>query len=96
MYNSPEKSTRYGIAGTKHAPVRKIEPGTPMSNSSLQAAFKAVKSDENAGARTPVAFRPYVDENADVRKENNATPAAAKVRTISCMWCCALRKCLVP
>lgn len=96
MYNSPEKSTRYGIAGTKHAPVRKIEPGTPMGNSSLQAAFKAIKSDENAGARTPVAFRPYVDENADVRKENNATPAAAKVRTISCMWCCALQRCLVP
>ena len=31
MYNSPEKSMRFGpAAGSKHAPGRKIEPVTPM------------------------------------------------------------------
>lgn len=31
MYNSPDKSMRYGpAAGSKHAPVRRIEPVTPM------------------------------------------------------------------
>lgn len=29
MYNSPEKTTR--LAGSKYAPVRKVEPITPMS-----------------------------------------------------------------
>ena len=31
MYNSPEKSMRFGpAAGSKHAPVRKIEPVAPI------------------------------------------------------------------
>ena len=42
------------------------------------------------------AFRPYVDENADVRKENSATPAAAKVRIMLCFWTLASQKCRVP
>ena len=32
MYNSPEKSTRIStMAGTKHAPVRAVDPVTPLS-----------------------------------------------------------------
>ncbi|KAI0359875.1 hypothetical protein OH77DRAFT_1419211 [Trametes cingulata] len=72
MYNSPEKSMRFGaVAGSKHAPVRKIEPVTPMA---LQPHVRAL-SNENANAdlasKTPT-FRPFVDENA--RRENQ-TPA---------------------
>lgn len=52
MYNSPDRSQRYGpVAGSKHAPVRKIEPITPMS---LHAPFRAATSNENADAsKTP-------------------------------------------
>lgn len=36
MYNSPEKTTRSGtVVGSKYAPVRKVEPITPMSLSRL-------------------------------------------------------------
>ncbi|KAJ3491778.1 hypothetical protein NLI96_g434 [Meripilus lineatus] len=72
MYNSPDRSQRYGpVAGSKHAPVRKIEPITPMS---LHAPFRAATSNENADAsKTPTAFRPYVDQSA-IKKENS-TPA---------------------
>ncbi|PSS19952.1 hypothetical protein PHLCEN_2v3125 [Hermanssonia centrifuga] len=68
MYNSPEKSMRFGtVAGSKHAPVRRIEPIAPLS---LQAAFRAVAKDNGPDeSKTPTAFRPYVDENAN-RKEN--------------------------
>ena len=52
MYNSPDRSQRYGpVVGSKHAPVRKIEPITPMS---LHAPFRAATSNENADAsKTP-------------------------------------------
>lgn len=50
MYNSPEKSMRFGaITGSKYAPVRKIEPVTPLA---LHGAFRAI-SDENDGGKTP-------------------------------------------
>lgn len=52
MYNSPEKSMRFGaVAGSKHAPVRKVDPVTPVA---LQSQFRAV-SNENANvpAKTP-------------------------------------------
>ncbi|KAI0719260.1 Mad3/BUB1 homology region 1-domain-containing protein [Cerioporus squamosus] len=68
MYNSPEKSMRFGpAAGSKHAPVRKIEPVTPM------APLLRSLSNENAeaSAKNP-AFRPFVDENA---QRENKTPA---------------------
>ncbi|KAF9810051.1 hypothetical protein IEO21_07133 [Rhodonia placenta] len=74
MYNSPEKSMRFGaVAGSKHAPVRKVEPVTPMS---LQGQLRAV-SNENANVpvKTPRGnenANPFVDEN--LRREN-ATPA---------------------
>ena len=50
MYNSPEKSMRFGpAAGSKHAPVRKIEPVTPMQPLLLRSL-----SNENADAsKTP-------------------------------------------
>ncbi|CAL1716355.1 unnamed protein product [Somion occarium] len=80
MYNSPEKSMRYGVAaGSKHAPVQKINfertvnPVTPLP----APAFRASNSrDENDLDKTP--FRPYVDPGVE-RKENN-TPAPAKFK----------------
>ncbi len=41
MYNSPEKSTRFStMPGTKHAPVRAIEPVTPLSVQTRPASEK--------------------------------------------------------
>ncbi|KAF7799772.1 hypothetical protein EIP86_011014 [Pleurotus ostreatoroseus] len=70
MYNSPDKSMRFGaVAGSKHAPVRRVEPVTPISLPGLARAL----ANENDGSKTPTAFRPLVDENAAVsRKENSA------------------------
>lgn len=65
MYNSPEKSMRFGaVAGSKHAPVRKIEPVTPLalpnhfralSNENAMASAKTPRSNENTNmaAKTP-------------------------------------------
>ncbi|KAI0325547.1 hypothetical protein GY45DRAFT_220905 [Cubamyces sp. BRFM 1775] len=72
MYNSPEKSTRFGTVGSKHAPVRRIEPVTPVPF----APQARLLSNENATAEKAsksAIFRPFVDENA--RRENQ-TPAA--------------------
>lgn len=45
MYNSPEKSMRFGaVVGSKHAPVRKIEPIAPLA---LHGYLRAA-SNENA------------------------------------------------
>ncbi|RDX57317.1 hypothetical protein OH76DRAFT_1451305 [Lentinus brumalis] len=73
MYNSPEKSMRFGpAAGSKHAPVRKIEPVTPM------APLLRSLSNENAEASTKTpAFRPFVDENA--HRENKTPVAPPKI-----------------
>ncbi|KAF9450884.1 hypothetical protein P691DRAFT_725098 [Macrolepiota fuliginosa MF-IS2] len=67
MYNSPEK-TRI-IPGSKHAPVKKIEPVTPIVPPRLTFA----RENENANAKTPATFRPFVDENA---QPDRVTPAA--------------------
>ncbi|GBE88384.1 predicted protein [Sparassis crispa] len=78
MYNSPEKSMRFGaVAGSKHAPVRRIDAVTPMS---LQSQFRAVSNENAIHAKTPTAFRPFVDEPPR-RKENNtpAPPSKSKV-----------------
>lgn len=95
MYNSPDRSQRYGpVAGSKHAPVRKVEPITPMS---LVPSFKSSLSNENADSgKTPsrlminpaeksiylttfaAAFRPYVDPGLN-RKENSTPAPPAKV-----------------
>ncbi|EGN99246.1 hypothetical protein SERLA73DRAFT_73784 [Serpula lacrymans var. lacrymans S7.3] len=67
MYNSPDKTVKRMMPGSKHAPVRKIEPVTPMIRQPPPA-----HTDNNENAKTPVAFKPFVDENAN-RKENPAT-----------------------
>ncbi|KAF5359438.1 hypothetical protein D9756_003475 [Leucocoprinus leucothites] len=67
MYNSPEKTKI--IPGSKHAPVKKVEPVTPIVPPRLTFS----RENENASAKTPSAFRPFVDENA---QSNRVTPAA--------------------
>ncbi|KAH9945456.1 Mad3/BUB1 homology region 1-domain-containing protein [Epithele typhae] len=70
MYNSPEKSMRFGpAAGSKHAPVRKIEPVTPIPMPMLRSM-----SNENADGASKSPFRPFVDENA---QRENKTPGPA-------------------
>ncbi|CDO73724.1 hypothetical protein BN946_scf185015.g52 [Trametes cinnabarina] len=70
MYNSPDKSMRYGsIAGSKHAPVRRIDPVTPVP---LQALPRVVSNENSVTGPSKTPFRPFVDENT--RKENQ-TPA---------------------
>ena len=51
MYNSPEKSTRYGsLTGSKHAPVKRIDPVTPVPMAPLLRSM----SNENAdSSKTP-------------------------------------------
>lgn len=50
MYNSPEKSMRFGaIAGSKYAPVRRVEPVTPIALPGLSRAL----NDESDGSKTP-------------------------------------------
>ncbi|KAF8149933.1 hypothetical protein B0H34DRAFT_731786 [Crassisporium funariophilum] len=73
MYNSPEKTTKLVVPGSKHAPLKKIEPATPVV--APRATF--LRENENApSAKTPTpAFRPFSDENAQPNP-NRATPAA--------------------
>ncbi|KAI0635917.1 Mad3/BUB1 homology region 1-domain-containing protein [Trametes polyzona] len=72
MYNSPEKSTRFGaVTGSKHAPVRKIEPVTPMALYPPARALSNENANADLAAKTPT-FRPFVDENAG---RENQTPA---------------------
>ncbi|KAI9512103.1 hypothetical protein F5148DRAFT_1373397 [Russula earlei] len=86
MYNSPEKSTRISnMPGTKHAPVRAVEP---VTSSSLlpQTRLESVEKASHLAAPpseyqvriatitfplliTILGFTPFVDENA-CRKEN--------------------------
>ncbi|KAI0039658.1 hypothetical protein FA95DRAFT_1550470 [Auriscalpium vulgare] len=76
MYNSPERTIRLA-PGTKHAPVRKIEPVTPMAplltdrsmtlwneNSKSTPAVQFRFADENAKSSAPAKFTPYVDPSA--------------------------------
>ncbi|PPQ99147.1 hypothetical protein CVT24_009337 [Panaeolus cyanescens] len=71
MYNSPEKTHKLALPGSKHAPLKKIEPVTPMVTPPI--GFLQNQSNENAhNAKTPTAFRPFVDENAPPR----TTPGA--------------------
>ncbi|KAI0322617.1 hypothetical protein OF83DRAFT_1080189 [Amylostereum chailletii] len=74
MYNSPEKSIRFAtMPGSKHAPVRKIEPVTPMTL--LPQIRPNVNENANIAMKTPT-FKPFVDENLG-RKEN---PSSAKFK----------------
>ncbi|KAI8980173.1 Mad3/BUB1 homology region 1-domain-containing protein [Trametes punicea] len=62
MYNSPEKTMRSGtVAGSKHAPVRKIEPVAPVPLLPLLAA-QSSETARASSSKTP--FRPFVDEDA--------------------------------
>ncbi|KAH9949938.1 Mad3/BUB1 homology region 1-domain-containing protein [Amylocystis lapponica] len=75
MYNSPEKSMRFGIVpGSKHVPLRKIET---FSAGPLINQLRKV-SNENAGfpARTPGggSFQPFVDETTKQSKNKSADP----------------------
>ncbi|KAI0058178.1 hypothetical protein BV25DRAFT_1811268 [Artomyces pyxidatus] len=73
MYNSPEKSMRFAtVPGSKHAPLRKVEPVTPM------APLSQVRKPSDENAKTPTAFTPFMDEN-NTRKENTGP---AKVRPL--------------
>jgi checkpoint serine/threonine-protein kinase len=72
MYNSPDKTSKLDVPGSKHAPLKKIEPVTPLVPI-RQPAF----SKENDVGKTPgSAFRPFSDENAG---QSRMTPGA-KVR----------------
>ena len=52
MYNSPEKTLRFGAPiGSKYAPVRKLEPITPMG--SLTSIASSRNENNPAGAKTP-------------------------------------------
>ncbi|KAA1467499.1 hypothetical protein DENSPDRAFT_813159 [Dentipellis sp. KUC8613] len=75
MYNSPEKTQR--LPGSKHAPVRKIEPVTPMNL--MQQVRPTANENAPAGGKTP-AFKPFVDENAGSGRKENTTPAPAKFK----------------
>ncbi|KAI0264434.1 Mad3/BUB1 homology region 1-domain-containing protein [Gloeopeniophorella convolvens] len=70
MYNSPEKSMRFAtLPGTKHAPVRAVEPVTPLT---LIPQTRTTSETPTVSTTTP-SFTPFVDENAG-RKENAAPP----------------------
>lgn len=52
MYNSPEKTLRFGApVGSKYAPVRKLEPITPMG--SLTSIASSGNENHPVGGRTP-------------------------------------------
>ncbi|KIJ62801.1 hypothetical protein HYDPIDRAFT_113900 [Hydnomerulius pinastri MD-312] len=75
MYNSPDKTVKRAVPGSKHAPVRKIEPmsGRRVVSESLGSRkaeiIRPPPQGENENAKTP-AFKPFMDENAP-RKENS-------------------------
>ncbi|KDQ59278.1 hypothetical protein JAAARDRAFT_46770 [Jaapia argillacea MUCL 33604] len=68
MYNSPERSVRVGapLTGSKHAPVRRIDPVTPVPMV-VPRMHERAGSNENAevGSKTP-GFKPFMDDHADI------------------------------
>ncbi|TFK47794.1 hypothetical protein OE88DRAFT_1617395, partial [Heliocybe sulcata] len=75
MYNSPDKSMRFAnVAGSKYAPVKKVEPMAPLVFTPKQSSH----ANENENAKTPAqGFRPFVDENADAGHRAAADENAA-------------------
>ncbi|KAK7050963.1 protein kinase [Paramarasmius palmivorus] len=73
MYNSPDRTTRV-LAGSKHAPVKRVEPMAPFAR---VASLPAPLPSENAAQNGKSGFRPFVDENAGAKKKENkaSTPA---------------------
>ncbi|KAI6025228.1 Mad3/BUB1 homology region 1-domain-containing protein [Pisolithus microcarpus] len=78
MYNSPDKTVKRSVPGSKYAPVRKVEPlgGRRTEAPVTRRAEPVHPPGENENAK-PQAFKPYVDENAP-RKENSVAPAKFK------------------
>ncbi|KAI5989649.1 Mad3/BUB1 homology region 1-domain-containing protein [Pisolithus orientalis] len=78
MYNSPDKTVKRSMPGSKYAPVRKIEPlgGRRIEAPGTRRAEPAPPPSENENAK-PQAFKPYVDENVP-RKENSVAPPKFK------------------
>ncbi|KAF8349115.1 hypothetical protein F5887DRAFT_879497 [Amanita rubescens] len=84
MYNSPDKTKFMGLPGSKHAPLKKIEPITPIAqprftspteNSNSENVNRS-RGENDQNFKTPTAtFRPFVDENT---KSNRVTPASSK------------------
>ncbi|KAF4614186.1 hypothetical protein D9613_007585 [Agrocybe pediades] len=73
MYNLPDRTTKMIIPGSKHAPLKKIEPITP----SVPPRPIFTRENENADrqpTKTPTTFRPFTDENA--QPGASRTPAA--------------------
>ncbi|KAK2460352.1 hypothetical protein APHAL10511_007741 [Amanita phalloides] len=83
MYNSPDKTRSIGLPGSKHAPLKKIDPITPIPQPRFTSPTENSNNEninrnriENAPSqKTPATFRPFVDENAKV---NRAAPASNK------------------
>jgi len=52
MYNSPDKTTKLALPGSKHAPLKKVEPVTPL----VPPKVTTLKENENShNARTPAS-----------------------------------------
>ncbi|KAK0204776.1 hypothetical protein DFS33DRAFT_1259621 [Desarmillaria ectypa] len=63
MYNSPDKTMKLSGPGSKHAPLRKVEPIASFTP-------KQVQPPPETQGRV-LGFRPFIDENAgSARKEN--------------------------
>lgn len=53
MYNSPDKTSKLAVPGSKHAPVKKIEPVTPMVAPKITFARENDNSNSQ-NAKTPI------------------------------------------
>lgn len=55
MYNSPEKPSKLAVAGSKYAPLKKIEPMTPVLSQRSILNSEDENQDQNQGqsAKTP-------------------------------------------
>ncbi|KAH8118050.1 hypothetical protein DFH11DRAFT_874089 [Phellopilus nigrolimitatus] len=80
MYNSPEKSVKMAniALGSKHAPVKKLEPLLALQPRSTLRKITEINDEEvSQGPAKGAAFRPFVDE---VNKKENTTPAPPKFK----------------
>lgn len=93
MYNSPEKTSNLAVLGSKYAPLRKVEPVTPVVaqrsvlNLEDETSIQSSKTPTlgmldnyltTSYAQVPYpAFRPFVDENSQPAR---TTPGTVKVR----------------
>ena len=54
MYNSPEKTNKFMIPGSKHAPLKNIDPITPIVPSRINL-LKGSENVQNQNAKTPIS-----------------------------------------